>query len=78
MSLLTTKKKKVVLAILNPTLFLIYLSHFPQFQVYLALQKAFIKHLFYATNLIIGKGIFPHQEPVSPSGGRITVLRMDV
>lgn len=56
---LTYLKKKVVLAIPNPILFLIYLPHFPQFQVYLVLQQAFIKHLLYATNLIIGKGIFP-------------------
>lgn len=56
----------MVLAIPNPILFLIYLSHFPQFQVYLVLQQAFIRHLLYATNLIIGKDIF------SPAGSSFT------
>lgn len=66
----------VVLAIPDLILFLICLSNFPQFQVYLVLQQTFIKHLLYATHLIIAKG-FSHQELVSPSAGRFTMVRLN-
>lgn len=72
MCLLTAIKNMKVLPMPNPILSLIYQSSFPLFSP----STVFIKHLLYARNLVSAKGIFAHLEPVLPSGGRITMLRM--